>query len=384
MRILFWSGNFWPRIGGIEVRASTLLPALQARGYDFVVVTSGHPDLPEEDQFKGIPIYRFPFWKGHNQVGQLMAIRQRIAQLKRSFAPDLIHKNDVGIGDFFHLTTTTAHPAPLLITLCNELRHHSIDQNTTLSQILRSADWVNSVSEDALTKARQILPEIISRSSVIQNGLNTEDYTPEPLPIDPPRFLYLGRLAIQKGVDIALMAFASIINRWPNAKLTIAGDGPKRSALEQQVRDLGLTHAIDFSGWVTPKQVPALMNRTSVVLLPSRWEGFPTVALQAALMARPVVATRVGGIPEIVEHRRTGFLVEAEDTNSLAEAMCVFLDHPEKTQEMGQAARIRVENMFGWDRYVNAYDSLYRQIITKSRDGSAFQNFPLTANTGGM
>lgn len=250
MRILFWTGNFWPMIGGIEVLAAKLLPALQKRGCEFLVVTTSHPGLPQEGRFKGIPIYRFPFWKGHNDLNQLMEIRQHIARLKRSFAPDLIHKNHVGVGDFFHLTTVNAHQVPLLLTLHNDLLHQSVERNTSLSPILRRADWVNSVSFDALTKARQIVPEITSRSSVVHYGLDVQAYTPAPLPSGAPRVLYLGRLAIQKGVELALTAFASIIKRWPKAKLIIAGDGPERSSLERQVAQLGLTHAVDFHGGV--------------------------------------------------------------------------------------------------------------------------------------
>src|SRR2546423_14226765 len=96
MRILFWSEPFWPNIGGVEVLLLQLLPALQERGYEFVVVTRQDPlTLPEEGRFKEIPVYRFPFWKGFmgDSFGQVMAVRQQIAQLKRSFAPDLVHVN---------------------------------------------------------------------------------------------------------------------------------------------------------------------------------------------------------------------------------------------------------------------------------------------------
>ncbi len=292
MRVLFWSGAFWPVIGGTEVRTAKLLPALKERGYEFVVVTSQtSPDLPREAKFQGIPVYRFPFWKSNENLDQLMKIRQQVAMLKRSFAPDLVHRNGVSIGDFFDLTTVNAHPAPLLLTLCNDLQAKPIEQETLLNRMLRSADWVTSVSAAALAQARRLAPEITPCSSVIHTGLDTRAYTPTAMPTGSPRLLYLGRLVFQKGVDLALRAFASISHCFPHARLIIAGDGPERSALEQQAAQLGLTQAVDFLGWVPPEKVPGLISTATVVVMRSRWEGLLTVALQATLMARPVVVT---------------------------------------------------------------------------------------------
>src|SRR2546422_6808478 len=99
MRVLFWSERFWPTIGGVGLSASKLLPALVARGYEFIVVTlKEYADLPEEDQYQGIPVYRLPFWTAlaTGNTSQLIELRQRIAQLKRAFASDLIHINSLG------------------------------------------------------------------------------------------------------------------------------------------------------------------------------------------------------------------------------------------------------------------------------------------------
>ena len=384
MRVLFWPGTFWPVIGGIEVRATKLLPALQERGYEFVVVTThSSPDHPLESTFRGIPVYRFPFWEGHHDLDRLMAIRQQIARLKRDFAPDLVHRNGVGIGDFFHLITASTHPAPLLVTLCNDLKRPSLDHDTSLSGILRQADWVNSVSVSALAQARQLAPEIKAHSSVIYNGMESPTQPPMPLPTDTPQLLCLGRLAPQKGFDLALKAFADVVDRFPHARLLLAGDGSERSALKQQTAQLGLTHAVDFLGWVLPETVPTLMNRATVVVMPSRWEGLPGVALQAMLMARPIVATRVGGLPEIVDHGQTGLLVEKENSTALAEAILLLLDDLATASQMGQNAMRRAQKRFSWEGYIDAYDTLYRELIMNWRKRSAFPISPPISNLAG-
>ena len=101
----------------------------------------------------------------------------------------------------------------------------------------------------------------------------------------------------------------------------VAGDGPERSSLERQVAKLGLGNVITFIGWVSPDKVFALINSSTMVLMPSRREGLPSVVLQAAMMCRPVVATRVSGLSEVVLHQDTGLLIEPEDSNALAEGI---------------------------------------------------------------
>jgi glycogen(starch) synthase len=175
------------------------------------------------------------------------------------------------------------------------------------------------------------------------------------------------RLVPAKGFDLALTALASIIDRFPNIRLVVAGDGSARSALEQQAADLGLRQVVEFVGWVEPDEVPRLLNTATMVLLPSRREGLPLVAVQAALMARPIVATRVSGLPEVVVHQQTGWLVEKEDSRSLAEAIAFLLEHLETAIQMGQAARRRAQEVFSWRHCVAAYDALYQRLVKVDR-----------------
>jgi glycogen synthase len=178
--------------------------------------------------------------------------------------------------------------------------------------------------------------------------------------------LCLGRLARQKGFDMALGALAAITGRFPEIRMVIAGDGTDRAQLERQVAELGLKEVVDFIGWVAPDKVPELINTATIVLMPSRWEGLPSVALQASMMARPVLATSVGGLPEVVVHGETGLLVNPEDTGGLADAIVFLLEHPQEAVHMGDAGRRRVQDVFNWQRCVDAYDDLYQNLATKA------------------
>ena len=368
MRVLFWSLTFWPNIGGIEVLAAKLVPALRDRGHQFLIVApKSHSDLPDEAQYQGIPIRRFSFQNTVSPTGidHLVEIRQRVAKLKRDFAPDLVHINGVGPTDFFHLTTTNAYWAPSLVTLHGEWQSQV---DAIVGRTLREADWVAGCSAAVLERGRRLAPEITDRSSIVYNGLEAPSLSPEPLPFDAPRILCLGRLASEKGMDLALAAFTSIVDRYPHARLTIAGNGPLRSELQHQAGACGIEHAVDFIGWVAPDKVPSLINSSTVVLMPSRQDSLPLVALEAALMARPMVATRVGGLPEVVVHEKTGLLVESESSQALAHAVVSLLANRDIARRMGESARARAQTIFGWEHHVNAYDALYRELSTVEPD----------------
>jgi glycogen(starch) synthase len=325
-------------------------------------------NLPDKDQYNNIPIYRFPFLDAlaANNLPKLMDVRERVAKLKQDFKPDLIHINFTGPTVFFHLRTTQAYQAPVLLTRHGSFPIQVFGHDTLAEQALRNTEWVTANSAAVLAEARQLVPEITPRSSLIYNGMNVPALPPEPLLSCFPTLLCLGRLVEEKGFDLALDAFALLRDSFPNTCLIIAGDGPARPALEQQAAKLGVAEFVQFVGWVTPDSVPVLMNTATVVVMPSRREGFGLVALEAALMARPVVATRVGGLPEVVVHQQTGLLVEQDNSKALAEAISALLADPNIAAQMGQAGCHRAQQLFHWERCVDAYTALYQRLIKET------------------
>jgi len=368
---LFWSERFWPCIGGVGLTAGRLLPALRSRGYEFTVLTlKENADLPEEDEFEGIRVCRWPIRTAleSRDVVQLFAIRKRIAALKREFAPELIHIDFLGPSVLFHVQTVEVHPAPVVVSMDSAFLQDGAGSESLSGRMLSTADWVTCVSKASLAVIRDAIPAVAGRSSHIYKGRTAPGIEITPLPVTPPRILCLGRLVRSKGFDVALAAFASVLARFPEARLDIGGDGPERPHLESKIVELGLGHAVTMLGWVDPEGVPELMNSATLVVIPSRNEGLPNVAKEAGLMGRPVVATRVGGLPEVVFDEVTGLLVDPEDPGALARAIVRLLDDPVASVQLGQSARGKVAEIFDFERYVDAYDALYRQLI--ARDGA--------------
>lgn len=367
IRVVLWSELFWPHIGGAEIFATKLLGALQNRGYQCLVITrQDSSDLPTEGDYEGIPIYRLPLWQALTERApdRLLLLQRQVTERIRSFHPDLFHAHGVSPIVFFALETTKRHRRPLVLTLINEEPPDLPIGRQLLERGLHSATWVTSKATSALTHAQSLVPEITPRSSVIHNGLAIPAEVPAPLPFESPRLVCLGRLAPQKGFDMAIAVVASLRPRFPHLRLIIAGDGLEREALTQQAAACGISQAVEFTGWIAPEQVFGLMNTATLVLMPSRWEGLPSVALQAGAMARPVVATRVGGLPEVIVHQQTGLLIEPDESEQLAEAIIFLLDHPDVARQLGQAARQRVQDVFSMEQCVDAYDTIYQKLLT--------------------
>jgi len=366
MRILYWIPFFLPDTGGMETLSAGLLPELVKRGHQLTVVAShGSTPVPDETDYQGIPIYRFHFRSAvrRENLGQLLKIRKRVAALKRAFKSDLVHIHVSDPSGFFHLQTLQAHPSPTLVSLHTDLTDLvNTSSDSLMGQLLIKADWITCVSKATLENAIRCKPEIANHSSVIYNGIKTPGITPDLLPFDPPILLCLGRLIPIKNFDLVIEAMVILVKRYPHLRLTIAGDGIQREELQDLTVSLKLEGQVEFIGWVPQEDVQEVLNKATLLVLPSRREGLPMAALEAAHMARPIITTDVGGNPEIVLHRQTGLIVRVGDMQGLVEAIAYLLDHPQLAQEMGHAARLHAQEVFNLEKTADAYDKIYRKL----------------------
>jgi len=367
-RVLFWSEHFWPYIGGAEVFAAGLLPKLRDRDHEFLVVTShAELELPDEDDFEGIPVRRLPIRAAlaAGDVRALMRALQQVVRLKQSFAPDLVHANGIGPSLLLHLRSRPDATPWLLGVQQQLLDSQAAEASSLLRACLRSASWIAACSEAAAKQLRSLELGVAARSSTIFNGVEPPRSTPAPLPARPT-VVYAGRLVPAKGVDVLLSAIARLVPAIPGLGLAIAGDGPLRSSLETRARELGIASLVDFRGWVEPEALPDTLNEATVVAMPSRQEGLPLVAVQASMMARPIVASRVGGLPEVVIDGETGWLIEPDDVDGLARALTEALEDPQEAARRGRQARRRALREFTLRRSVQDFDRLYEKLTRRN------------------
>jgi sugar transferase (PEP-CTERM/EpsH1 system associated) len=181
------------------------------------------------------------------------------------------------------------------------------------------------------------------------------------MPVKVPLVGSLGRLHPQKGFSDLLTAFAQVRQRIPSVRLFVAGDGELRDDLEAQARSLGMAEAVTFAG--VRADVPEILAALDVFVLPSLWEGMPNAVLEAMASGLPVVATAVGGTPEVVMDGVTGLLVPPQDPGALARAIERLLCDPGLRRTMGRAGRRRVEQHFDIRETVRQVEDLYETLL---------------------
>jgi len=371
VRVLYWTDWFLPSIGGVEVFSARLLPALVERGHDIVVVAGHHEaGLSDEVDWHGVSVRRFPFHPtlAAADLGRTVALMNQIAQLKRGFRPDLVHLNTLGPSVLFQLETERHFDAPVLLTMHSPVMDDAGRLDTLYGRALHSAEWINCNSSAVHGDLCAALPEMAARSCVTYYGMDAPALVPSVRPHEDPIVLGFGRLVDDKGFDLLIRAFARLHSDFPSARLVIAGEGAARPDLEALAAAVDLSACTRFVGFVAPERVPHLLNDASLVVVPSRWnEPFGLVALEAALMARPVIATRVGGLSEVVEDGRTGLLVERDDLEGLAACMSRLLAAPTMADALGAAARARAIERFSWPRCVDEYEALYKTTVRPIR-----------------
>lgn len=170
----------------------------------------------------------------------------------------------------------------------------------------------------------------------------------------------VGNLFAVKGQIYLLRACQEVARAFPSFVLLVAGEGEQLSILEKEASDLGIADNVKFMGF--RDDIPSLLQAVDVFVLPSLSEGLPLSILEALSLQKPVVATNVGGIPEIVEDGTTGYLVPPRNPEALAEKILLLLRHPEIAANVGQAGRKKVEKDFGLEKMVREYQSLYEEL----------------------
>jgi glycosyltransferase involved in cell wall biosynthesis len=162
---------------------------------------------------------------------------------------------------------------------------------------------------------------------------------------------------------VVLDTFAQLATRYPDPRLAWIGEGDRREDFRRAAADAGLSGRVLLPGKVAHEDIPVWMNASDVVILASSSEGLPNSLVEASACARPVVASRVGGVPEVVADGETGLLVPSGDPGQMAEAIGALLDDPERARRMGECGRTGTVARFCWERHGEQTVEVYRSLL---------------------
>jgi glycosyltransferase involved in cell wall biosynthesis/peptidoglycan/xylan/chitin deacetylase (PgdA/CDA1 family) len=307
--------------GGSERLTAAAARGLAARGHD-VLLVHGPPVQLGPSETAGIALHRIAERPSARSSFEWV---RTLRSLVKEFRPDVVCAQSVRTA---MLVAVAAPNAPLLATL-----HGIKESEERLAALLLRATRarVTAVSEASANGVRRypLAPHIDLLSPGVDVEALERAALEEPVTVVPerrPRVVCVGRHFIVKGIDVLVEAFPEVLAAVPEAGLVLVGGGPDHEALIARVAELGMAHAVHFSGFV--QNPAAYIGRADLVVLPSRREGLPVAALEALALERAVVATEVGGTPDVVRPGETGWLVPPEDSGALAAAMIEALLDP--------------------------------------------------------
>ena len=363
--------------GGVERVVAELCGGLVRKGHAVTVLTLATCPAPAMEKDGSLTVVRVPATDLAGLLGFQFAFSARLPlalrRQVRSFRPDIVHAHNL----FFRTTEAAALPwsglgsTPLVTTLHLGraegggplLRRLMWAYEATAGRlILRRSAHVIAVSEAVAVHGLQAVGGRVPITTV-PNGVDLDTFRPPPWerPTLSYTVLFVGRLVPNKGPDVLLRCVPSVLAWHPQARFDLVGEGPMRARLERLAASMGISHAVRFLG--LRNDVDDQMRRAAVFVRPSYLEGMPLTILEAMASGLPVVATPVGGTPELVRHGETGYLVPVDDPEALAMAVTSLLDDPTRARKMGRRGRTTVDAGYGWEDVIDRTEAVYREVL---------------------
>jgi len=371
LRVLYVLGV--PGVGGAQTHIGTVGQRLSRLGYRPAVVCNEESGLIARYS-PWATVFPIPIAYGFSP-GEDVAFFSRLLRLLRRERFDVVQLSAAKAGLYGRLAARLAG-VPVIIYRAGGFPFHEFMKFPLrrtlilLEKILSrwATDMVISVSDEdrRAVVAAGVIPA--HRITTIPNGVDVsrplQDRTSSRqalgLAADAPVVGMVGRLSPQKAPADFLRLAARIVRTMPDVTFVVAGDGPLREGLELLAADLSLAGRVRFLGM--RDDIPMILAALDVFVLTSLWEGAPFSVLEAMAAARPVVATAVNGVPEVIQHGQTGWLAAPGDVEQQAMHLEALLKDPITARKMGQAGRRRVEERFSLEDSVMRYSALYQSL----------------------
>ena len=381
MKILIVSWEYPPVVvGGLGRHVHHLATELAAAGHEVVVLSrrpsgtdaSTHPTVTHiEDGVLVVAVAEDPahFVFGEDMLAWTLAmghamVRAGVALHKpgvgEGWQPDVVHAHDwlvahpaIALAEFYDV--------PLVSTLhATEAGRHSGWVSGRINRQVHSVEWWLANESDALITCSASMQDEVTTLygpqlppiTVIRNGidLTTWSFRERAPRSGPPKLLFVGRLEYEKGVQDAIAALPRIRRSHPGTTLSIAGEGTQFTWLYQQARTHRVARAVNFLGNLDHIELLGWLHGADAIVLPSRYEPFGIIALEAAASGTPLVASTAGGLGEAVVDGETGMSFQPGDVAGLTSAVREVLDDPAGAQQRAVAARDRLTADFDWNK----------------------------------
>jgi glycosyltransferase involved in cell wall biosynthesis len=360
MKLAILVSLFPPKwLAGTEIATYYIAEHLAQHGHEVHVITSLDEGLPEVSYEKGFHIHRLPRIR-IRFIGGLMFWADIVREL-RKIKPDIVHAQSLISGMPALLSHKLLRTPYVIYGRGSDVYLPDWFTKLTAKGILKNASTVIALTEHM----KDAMQAIYSRDVVVvPNGINLNEIAEREAEGGDPgkKILFVGRLHPVKGAQYLLGAMKIIHQKLPEAKLVLVGDGEEREHLETLTDNLGIRECVEFAGRVPHERVQDYMNQAEVFVLPSLSEGFPVTILEAMACGLPVVATRVGGIPDIIDDDANGYLIDTKNPEQIAEALLKLLQDKQLRKDISENNREGVRR-YRWDAVAATLEGVYQKSV---------------------
>jgi glycosyltransferase involved in cell wall biosynthesis len=377
-------------MGGPALHVAYLTAGLRERGYDTTLVAGtlarGEDSMDFVTRELGVEVEHLPAL--HREIApwrDLVAVF-KLARLIQRLRPQILHTHTAKAGAVGRLAAVLAGPArpPIVVhTFHGHVLRGYFDPIRTFGfrllerRLARISTALIAVSPEVRDDLVGLGVAPAEKFAVVRVGIELEDRvsghsngrveTRRVMGIPPERFTvgWIGRMTAVKRTDDVLLAFRALRERGVDAALCMVGDGPDRDHVERRAHELGIMRDTLFLGY--QEEVAPYYAAFDAMVLSSGNEGTPVSAIEALAAGRPVVATRVGGVPDVVRDGEDGYLVETGAVDEIAAALERLAADPALRERMGEAGRARVLPRYSVGRLIDDVDRLYRALLQTAR-----------------
>jgi glycosyltransferase involved in cell wall biosynthesis len=362
MKIAILTDQFPPKKqAGTEMATYFMAVHLAQRGHIVHVITPLDEGLPDESQEKGFYIHRIPLIK--IRIFGAFFYWYTVLRTIRKIDPDLVHVQSLVSGMPALISKKLLKIPYAVWAQGSDVYDPKGFIKLTSRMVIKNADTAIALTNDM----KRVMQDIYDRDiAVVPNGINIAELSDDPGRKDGAvhggRILFAGRLTPVKGVQYLIRAMKRVHDTIPDARLIIIGDGRERGMLEALSIELGIQKYVQFGGKVPHEKVLSFMHQADVFVLPSLSEGFPMVIIEAMACGLPIVASRVGGMPEIITNNTNGYLVEAKDSETIADNIILLLQD-EKLRKTISDNNKQLVRKYTWENVITELEKIYELSI---------------------
>jgi glycosyltransferase involved in cell wall biosynthesis len=363
MKIAIIVGFFPPKwLGGTEIATYNLAKHLAKRGHEIYVITSydeGFPDIYTEN---GFYVHRI-LWSAIRIIG-VVSFHVKVFFRIRTIKPDIVQVQYIDMGISAWLIKKILRIPYVVWGRGSDINQLNRFSRIKAKPILQNANAILALTENMRIKLKNIYNTEIY---IVPNGIDLEEYKGSTTIPDrktgTKNILFVGSLRPVKGVQYLINSMKKIHEELPDARLILVGDGEEREHLEALSIQLGLQKYVEFIGIVSHEKVKTFMQQADVFVLPSLSEGFPNVILEAMACGLPIIASHVGGIPDIITNDTNGYLVEVKDTNDMANKILLLLSDDALRKKISDNNRNLVKK-YTWENVILKLEKIYASSIS--------------------